>query len=274
MHWRISWSLIIGLLFLRIPFLGFMEWLAPVPWVDIVFQIGTYLLTALFLFWECKNLPDYHVDILALWIIVLFKPLQTLILRLWDVHNPLAFPNIPSLLIWLIAFGLAFALWSRSQELPKFRWNSLGWLGIGVLVGIGTALLLAVPMSFQAGSGVSLSIFWSALKSQALLGYLYQIGYAALSEEPLFRGFLWGALRKAGWREVWIWLFQAALFVLGHIFYINKFPISFFIIVPVSTLILGLLVWKARTISASMAAHAAVNDLGFLLGNLAAHYIR
>lgn len=274
MHQIVSWSLIIGLFILRILLLGFGEWLFPTPWVDNVYQVGTYLLTAVFLWWECKNLPDFHVDALALWIIVLFEPAMTLIWRIWNVHSPLAFPNTSAKLIWLIASGLAIALWPGRKSLPRFKWKSLGWFGIGTLVGIGTAILLAVPTSFQVVKGLSISTIWSTEKGVLLPNFIEVIGYAGVAEEPLFRGFLWGMLRKAGWKELWIWVFQAALFVLGHIYYLTKFPISFFVIVPVAALILGLLVWKARTISATMAAHGAIDTLGYMMGTLAAYYLK
>jgi membrane protease YdiL (CAAX protease family) len=98
----------------------------------------------------------------------------------------------------------------------------------------------------------------------------YQLGYAAVAEEPLFRGFLWGYLRKAGWKDVWIWLFQTGLFMLAHIYYINQLPISFWIIVPVSTLVLGALAWRSKTISASMGAHTMMNASGYTIGTIIA----
>jgi membrane protease YdiL (CAAX protease family) len=278
MHQIVSWSLIIGLFLLRIPLLGFGDWLARAPWENVVCQIGTYLLTAIFLLWECKNLKDFHVDALALWLIVLFKPVMTLILNFWgitDPFNPFNFPNIPSLLIWIIAIGLAIALWTQRKNLPKFEWKSLGWFGIGILIGIGSAILLAIPTAFQVDR-VSPATFWSFINMGLLTAFCYQIGYAAILEEPFFRGFLWGMLRKAGWKEVWIWLFQAALFMLGHIFYLGRANgfLSFFIVIPACGLILGLIAWKSRRISASMAAHATINDLTVLIGGLAAYYIK
>jgi hypothetical protein len=40
---------------------------------------------------------------------------------------------------------------------------------------------------------------------------LSQMTNAAVFEEPLFRSFLWGHLQIAGWKNGWIWLFQAGL---------------------------------------------------------------
>jgi membrane protease YdiL (CAAX protease family) len=74
------------------------------------------------------------------------------------------------------------------------------------------------------------------------------------------------------WHEVWIWLFQAGLFTFSHIYYINTLPISFWIVVPVISLVLGYLVWRSRTIASSMAAHAMMNGSGNVLGYLMSLY--
>jgi membrane protease YdiL (CAAX protease family) len=42
-----------------------------------------------------------------------------------------------------------------------------------------------------------------------ILGAIHQLAHAAIFEEPIFRGFLWGYLRKVNWKEKWILLFQA-----------------------------------------------------------------
>jgi hypothetical protein len=33
-----------------------------------------------------------------------------------------------------------------------------------------------------------------------------------------------GLLRLAKWKNVWIWLFQAGLFTLGHVYYLRVEP--------------------------------------------------
>ena len=94
----------------------------------------------------------------------------------------------------------------------------------------------------------------------ALLSPLYQLGYAAVSEEPLFRAFLWGALRKAGWKDGWICLFQAALFALGHL-HLLLLPqaVLNLSIVFAFAFAAGWLAWRSRTIATSMAFHALWN---------------
>jgi membrane protease YdiL (CAAX protease family) len=276
-HQRIFLLVLLGLLILRIPFVGFMklfevQW----EWIPIIFDIGTYLLTTFLIWWEVDHLADYHIDTLVVLIVVLFKPIQTLILKLWGFNDHLlTFPSLPSLLIWLIAIVFALGMWSKRSRLTAVRSVSIRWLLTGMLVGLLTAVVLSFPMSLQIPkaeltSEPSIGAATLTVLAQVLLAFPYQIGYAAVTEEPLFRGFLWGYLRKLQWREVWIWLFQAGLFTFAHIYYIIKHPISFWIIVPVGALVLGFLAWRSRTIAASMAVHGMMNATGYGFGYLVA----
>jgi hypothetical protein len=272
-HQIVAWSLLAGLLFLRLPFLAGIALFAEPDWLMPAFQIGTYLLTACLIWWERDRLADFHIDKLALGIIILFKPVQTLILAIGFNKHPLAFPNLPSLTFWIIALGLVFALRLSHPHLPKLSRVSFGWFGLGILAGLFAAILLGYPMSFQVDRiQLSSRLDILALLPQMLSGFFYQLGYAAVTEEPLFRGFLWGYLQKAGWKNVWIWLFQAGLFVLGHIYYFNKAPISFWLIVPTGALVLGALVWRSKTISSCLAAHATMNALGYTVGYIIASF--
>jgi membrane protease YdiL (CAAX protease family) len=97
------------------------------------------------------------------------------------------------------------------------------------------------------------------------LAFLYQIGFAAVSEEPLFRGFLWGYLRREGWREAWTWLFQAAVFTSAHMYFMDALAFDFWIVVPLAGLILGLFAWRTRSIAPGMLAHAAYNASAYLI---------
>lgn len=273
-HQIIPWTLLVGLLFLRLPFLGGIAFFTRPDWLDTIFQIGTYLLTACLIWWERDRLVDFYIDKLALGIIILFKPIQTIILSIWGVNElSLAFPNLPSLAFWIISLGLFLALWLSHAPLPKLSKLSWKWFGVGILVGLITILITAYPMSLQIDNS---QIYGKpdilALLLQAPVNFFYQLGYAAATEEPLFRAFLWGYLHKAGWKTVWIWLFQTGLFMLGHIYYIAKNPISFWFIVPLGGLTLGALVWRSKTISSSLAAHATVNALGRTLGYIIASY--
>jgi len=273
-HQWVFWLVLIGLLTLRIPFLAGMHFFnIQQDWADTAFEIGTYLLTIFLIWWELDHLADYHIDALAVIIIIFFKPIQTLILKDWGFGRPLEFPSIPSLLIWLIAIVFAMGIWWKRSKLLAIKPINLGWLFIGILAGLAMTIVLSFPMSFQISSDQIIhGLSVKGTLAQIPSAFVYQIGYAAVSEEPLFRGFLWGYLRKLKWRELWIWLFQAGLFTFSHIYYINRYPISFWIIVPVGALILGWLAWRSRTIASSMAAHGMINATGLSFGYLMALY--
>ena len=270
-HKVVGWALLIGLLLLRIPLLGFVTWLAEYDWIDPVFEIGTYFLTACLIWWERERLADFHIDTLAVSIIILFKPIQTLFLTLSEyATHPLAFPQWGGILIWMIAAALFIAMRFSRPRMAKVSRSSAEWFGWGLLAGLLTAAILGYPMSFQVNNVPANLPGVFPLTFMILRQVFYQLGYAAVAEEPLFRGFLWGYLRKAGWKDVWIWLFQTGLFMVAHIYYIHQLPISFWIIVPVSTLVLGALAWRSKTISASMGAHTMMNASGYTIGTIIA----
>jgi membrane protease YdiL (CAAX protease family) len=97
---------------------------------------------------------------------------------------------------------------------------------------------------------------------------LTQMTTAAVWEEPLFRGFLWGYLRRWRWPNVLIWLFQAALFTAGHIYYLKEEAfVPWLIRMMLPSLIVGLIAWQARSIFASMVTHGVFNASGDMLSH-------
>lgn len=260
------------MLFLRLIMLGLGAWLwEPMPaWMDPVFQTGTYLLTLFLIFWERERLADFHIGWLAVGIILIFKPLETLYLAIMGFEQklPMAFPGPWALTVW--AAALVMIAWSLAAKptINKVTRADRRWFVVGLLAGAATAAVLSVPLALQLGMlddtmRISQSTpLFGLLFSALVFDIPYQLGYAAVSEEPLFRGFLWGWLRRTGWQDRWILLFQAGLFMLSHIYYIERLPYSFWIVVPVGSLVFGWLAWRSRSIATSMAAHAALNGLG------------
>ena len=56
--------------------------------------------------------------------------------------------------------------------------------------------------------------------------------------------------------------------MLAHVYYVVRAPLSFWVIVPLSGLLFGLLAWRSRSIGSSMVAHGFTNAIG----DLVAHY--
>jgi membrane protease YdiL (CAAX protease family) len=176
--------------------------------------------------------------------------------------HPLALPNPPGIAILAIAlllFGLI--LW-RKIDVGKPNLKGALWFILGSLVGI--ALFVAYGI---------LMIRWFDYPvppdpgRAAWLAPIYQLGYAAVSEEPVFRGFLWGGLKSGGIKEYWILLIQAFLFTIAHIHLLDTpQPVLFFGITFINGLLFGLIVWRSRSLAASLGMH------GFANGSVLAQY--
>ena len=259
-HWP-AWSMLAGLFVLRFGLLAGANWLLPsIPaWVDPTFQIGTYLLVAGLIWWERDHLAEFHIDRLALFIILLIKPIQPVFLRFLGISTTLSFPEPLSFIFLLIAICLGFGLWRSRVSLPAWGKNRWVWLVVGMASGIFLQFVLSALMSPLFPK----SIDAFPIDSSMIWVFPYQIGYAAIDEEPLFRGFLWGYLRKVGWKDGWICIFQGALFTLAHIYLLNRpFSLASLASIFAGSLVFGLLVWRSRTLASSMVAHGFYNGSG------------
>lgn len=256
------WILLSGLLLLRFPWLIFGRFLVPGDDVVIVvYELGTCLLTCLLIFLERERLAEYHVDGLAL-VLLLGAPIAVLVGRMAGGY---ALPGQEIKAVFAVI--LLVALLIRRPVLPRRGVDqTVGCIGAAVLAGAALTVVSAFVLSFQTAQVVDLSALPSA--GRLLYGSLYQLDYAAAAEEPLFRGFLWGRLRKCGWKDHWIWLFQALLFAVGHAYYVGSSNISAFLAVPLGALALGLIAWKTRSVGASMIAHGITNGFGYTLSSV------
>lgn len=83
-------------------------------------------------------------------------------------------------------------------------------------------------------------------------------------EEVIYRGILWMLLTSiniSGYRLVMI---QAVLFWLSHVNYLFQ-PIAFWFYMPFLGIVLGMMVWRTKTITASITGHFMYNWLAALL---------
>ena len=251
-----SLILVILLLFLRFPLLiagqfGMINSMISA----IVFLNGTYLFTGILLCRNISNLHQYHISTIAL-AIFLVSPILSMI------SNP---SDLTALV--RIALAVVFAAYfvrnrkridAVKNDRKSILWNSIFVLG-SILV---TTLLFAYLRGFSGTeSAYSLSMLVN--------GLLFQLSFAAVMEEPLFRGFLWGGFRQLGLSDGLVCALQAGLFWLGHIYYYNT-GINFWVVIPIGSILLGLVVWKTKSITNSMVTHASMNTLG----DVFQHFIR
>jgi membrane protease YdiL (CAAX protease family) len=129
------------------------------------------------------------------------------------------------------------------------------WIVIAVIVGVALGSVIGLVYSHYQTRGQM-----HATIMLVFINFITQLSSAASLEEPLFRGFIWGFLEHKGWKQVWIWLLQAALFCFAHLYYLPQYPVFFFGAF-VSALVFGLLVWKSKSIGTSMIAHGLENSV-------------
>jgi membrane protease YdiL (CAAX protease family) len=248
-HSLIGWLLLGGLLFLRFPLLTIAGIVlsSDSPTKSIVMFIyagGTYLLTAIMIWWERENLHNFWIDLTSL---------------ITFVGQIFYFPiySIP------VNIGLFIGLWRSRSKIPTPKTRIWHWVLIGAILAfvstiITTSLNLVPPLQPRTEAVPGFAFLFPA--------FLVQLTQAAVLEEPLFRGFLWGTLRKIHWSNHWIWIFQAALFTVGHVYYLQQEAfIPWLIRMLIPSLIVGFVAWQARSIFASMVTHAVFNASGDML---------
>jgi membrane protease YdiL (CAAX protease family) len=262
----VTWVLVAGLFILRVPLLAGIRIFTPsAGWANPVFEIGTYFLGALLIWRERNHLADFHVDRLVLFIFILGKPLELLLVQL---QIPFATPSRSAayMLYLPIALGLGIAMLAARPNLPAMNIRLAGWLLVGILAGLVLGVYSGNLIKANLGPGSSGSVNFRLV----LLLPLQQLLSAGINEEPFFRGFLWGILRKSGLKDVWVWLIQAGVFWLAHAYYLfHGVTFSFLFIVPVGGLVMGWLAWRSRSIAVSMLAHGISNGIGQIVGYFA-----
>ena len=255
---RVKWFLVAGLFVLRIPFLGGMRyftWTRTSSWVMPIFEVGTYLLTAILIWMERERLSEYHVDKLALFIIVFGKPAELLWSRF---PGPIGRYLVGEgyLLYLPISIGLLVGLSLARPKMGEVGSKKWRWVGVGVLTGVIIGVLSGwlTRLEFNPSRSQLTPAALVLLSVQELL-------YAGIAEEPFFRGFLWGALKKSGWKEGWVLAAQGVLFWVAHIYLIERSPMTFWVIVPLGGVVFGALAWRSRSIGVSMIAHGLANGI-------------
>lgn len=248
----------IGLLILRFPFIIFTSIFPTVISNNIslsIFTDGTYILTAILIFLEKNRLQKFNINLFAIIIFILFPMIKPIIYVVTADYVPWKMIPFSKVQI-LVSIILCLTILKSHTEIKRENLvYYVKWSIISVLIGIFTAIALGYfykPFVTRGEIHASVPIF--------IFNFITQLTNAAISEEPLFRGFIWGYLDGAGWKSIWIWLFQAIIFSIGHIYYLPKYPV-FFIGTFIGALIFGAIAWRSKSIGTSIVVHGTVNSL-------------
>jgi membrane protease YdiL (CAAX protease family) len=160
-----------------------------------------------------------------------------------------------TLIFLSLALVSAFIINYRKIPHSKPRWLLISFLSC--LLVIPLAYIYSLKPVINPGSTILENGFlWNAARNT-----IYDLSFVSPFEEIIFRGILWGQLRRMGWLEKRIFWFQAILFWLLHFWEVFVNPLAFLTIIPISTLILSALVYYSKRVSPSILFHTAVNAL-------------
>lgn len=212
---------------------------------------------------ERAQLSTYHIDPLFLWMFVFGKPIE-FALMLTGLTNT---PSVYALIIYggylLASLVIAKVIWElASNSNLQYRY-SMPWVGVGVVIGLVCGTLSGFIISQQLVMSTISTSFGSVL-----VLIIQQTSFAGLAEEPLFRGFLWGYLKKAGWTENRILVYQAILFLVAHLQYLFVGYWRSLILTFLLGLVFGWLVKQSRAISTTVVAHGLINGMGQIIASL------
>jgi membrane protease YdiL (CAAX protease family) len=149
---------------------------------------------------------------------------------------------------WLavvISVAMAILYIRRIHNLEKPNPN-MGWIFLILTIIFILSLLLAR------------TTFTNANLHMAIHTFVIETPLIAL-EEVVFRGLLWNFLDSLNWSAPKTIISQAILFWLSHAYFMFISPIFFWFVVPITGIILGILVWRFKSITPSMVVHIFIN---------------
>jgi len=251
-----------SLLILVFIFIGYINYIYPVILAFaksddsfyITFQyyllIMSYILILVTLLIEKDNLEVFNVDKFSVAMLPLLGIIRV------KLHIPYEeYYRAVCNLFGFILFVYCLLNW---RKLPKTKPN---WVMLGMLTSI-IIFPLAYVESIQIEKYAASNNMY-AIKPivYGLRNFYYTLTFIAPFEEMIMRGIFWGQLRKWNIGENKIFWIQAVLFWFLHGLQIFT-PISFFITLPIITLINSLLAKYSKQLFPSIVSHTLIDTLG------------
>lgn len=230
---------------------GTTLFLSPEP-LTTIFLTFIHLALAILIILERHNLSDFNIDKFTIYIFVFAS--------FFRVRSGVVGENISSVLIAIAGVAVAISIFRYNLVAQKTNllWAVKG-IGTGILITVLAFLInLFIPISKIDVLILQDSFVFTGIKA------MFYVFPNVIIEEILFRGFLWGYLKKENWNNNKIAWFQGILFWAIHSSRIIVTPVSFLVIIPLLTFVLTVLVLKSQQIYPSILSHAVVNIMSKL----------
>jgi membrane protease YdiL (CAAX protease family) len=231
---------------------------ATINYLICIYYIIIYFAVSVLIWIEIKHIEEFHIDKFTLIIFIL----SALFRRRLGINGE----NYFLILIGLTGISTIVALIVNKPEISR---TNLRWALTGVVVG-GVALIpITLLESLLRGSWLPTPLYQNNVVVTVIRQIVYEFSFTAPIEEILYRGFLWGYLRRKGWAENKIFWGQGVLFWLLHL---SRFvtPFTFFLIIPLLTLISSKLTLRSKQVFPAILSHTVINTIGAIL-NLATY---
>jgi membrane protease YdiL (CAAX protease family) len=221
----------------------------PDAYSDFVYWslITFYGIVTTILYLENKQLKDFFIETPSIILLILFG---TVLHRQLALSNELVF-QVP---IWIFCLAMTVFLITQWKCIPGVNVRDLLWGGI-------ITILVIVILNIFDNLAIGAPIISSERSQFVLIGrsIIYNLSYVAPAEEFVFRGLLWGGLRRLGWSPQKSGMIQGVIFCLLHFQSANL--LTLLLIVPSATVLFSYLAYRSKSLFLSILAHAFLNAI-------------
>lgn len=250
---KISNSILIFLLLVRLVDEDLAVWIfgTTVPeWIPYWYNGIAYILTATIIWLNRHRLASLNID----------RPFVGALILGGAFYALRETPNNIGAFVGITA-GLVY--WAYIHHQFVFKNSGSYPRGTGLLILFLMLLALAPVFLFPSTPKTP---FGFQVFTITLIGSLQAYLATSAFEEVIFRGALWAYLRSHGLSERTVFAVQAFLFWVAHhrILLLDK-PYVFWVTLPCTAILLGLLAWRSKSLTPSIAGHFLFNFVSQLL---------
>lgn len=249
---KISYAILIVLLLVRLADQYLPAWIFGTntpDWYHHWYAGISYILTAVMVWLNRQRLAALNVDRLFVVILIFGGVLYAFSLR----YGAGVFVGITT--------GLIFWAHQTNQLVIKNPVPYPKGTGFLILLIIPLALLPILLFRLTPKTPLDFDIF-----NTTFLGILITQLAGIVFEEVLFRGVLWAYVLSLGLSEQAAFYIQAILFWISHrSLLLLSNPYSFWVTLPVAAILLGLMTWRAKSLTPSTISHFLFNFVSQLL---------
>ena len=165
----------------------------------------------------------------------------------------------------LIILGVFFATYSIVNR-KNIKFPSLKSVFIGLGWSVCAVLIIALIYAFL--DQTLIQPFPPNLSTIIVNEFINQLSFTSVPEEACFRGLIFSFMVMNGYKEDKAFVIQAILFWSIHLGTIITNPTLFFIIIPLGTLFMTLIIKKYKMLYLSIIMHTFINVFTTVLVNV------